>query len=111
MTNNDDPVNRRLEEVNKAGEAAYGESWGQAIRGLGWKMQNTDRLSSGAMSVNQQELMQKIASPTATREIFQAGVEGLLDRASSGDREAEAAYMTWRESLRDRKKWRDQNGR
>jgi hypothetical protein len=109
MTDNNDAVNQRLNQINTEGETAFGvDTWKQALGGVAHRMRNTDRLSSGSQPIKQTELLEKLSQAGAANQIMAMGLDGLLDAASNGDKAAEAAYTAWRDSQPRRKKRIDQ---
>jgi hypothetical protein len=101
MTNqNDDPLNQRMNQIAADGKQSFGDAWDSAVgKGL------ARRMASGQMT--QQDLLHKIGSPNATSELFAEGMDSVLEQATAGDKQAAADYQKWRDSLPDRKRWRD----
>ena len=97
-------LSRRVAEVTADGEASFtGEIFKQALTGVAWQLQNR--------KLTQDELVQDLAHPNAAGKIFARGIDGLLDKADSGDKAAESAYRAYRDSLPDRKRWRERDGK
>jgi len=98
---NDDAFTRKLTQIEQSGRTRFGEA--------NWNTMLEELRRSNPNGIPLDQMQQVAASPDPDGLLFNAGRHALMDRATSGDADAERAYRALRDG--EREQWRKTHGR